>query len=97
LAIPRQFSTVDVPRAPEARLLACLREDYDSIPALRMMRISEDRLRNAVSLQPSAFSQTLLRCHPNRGTSVRAGDLLFSDWHLAFSRNHSSTDNCQPG
>jgi len=37
LAIPRQFSTVDVLRAPEATLLACLREDYDSITALRMM------------------------------------------------------------
>ena len=30
--------------ALEATLLAYLREDYDSIPALRMMRISEDEL-----------------------------------------------------
>ena len=30
--------------ALEATLLAYLREDYDSIPALRMMRISEEEL-----------------------------------------------------
>ncbi len=30
--------------ALEATLLAYLREDYDSIPALRMMRLSEDEL-----------------------------------------------------
>ena len=32
--------------ALEATLLAYLREDYDSIPALRMLRISEDELQH---------------------------------------------------
>ena len=42
--------------ALEATLLAYLREDYDSIPVLRMMRLSEDRYR---SIAPSTSREQL--------------------------------------
>ncbi len=76
--------------ALEATLLAYLREDYDSIPALRMMRISEEELeRRAEQMSRSIARELPDACRSKLSSRARC-------WVAALHLGRRSPRECSP-
>ena len=76
--------------ALEATLLAYLREDYDSIPALRMMRISEDELARRAEHTRGASAVELPEASRSKSSSrVRC-------WAAELRRDRRCRRACSP-